>query len=396
MAATDAPHASPAMATDEDPSQSPSQSKSRLMDVIRHALLNDMRRVVDFFLEADLNGDGKVSRKEWVNVLPLILGKRAEARSPRRGGIREKPKQSPQEEAMGALFDELDKDRSGSLDYKELKAELRQGQFRSEAVKTALVSKGETRGAGVVMSATRRDTASPERFDESPRLQGFKALRFQSTEPPPSRRLPRQPPIGEEEEQYRGAPVPAVREPSPFSHLSHSPLFPSKNEGAPVPAVASPARKKLPPKTVGDLASERLCARSQWLPRATTPRPISPFSDAPLSPPSELSRPSYVVSHSFLETTSTLAGGMRAWTPPRTPSSPLSVRQTTPRTPVSTNEQRRSLPTREWHVQPDPELHPRQTSSTPEEGSKVTKVEQQGLTRGWTYADHTSFVVTTV
>lgn len=369
MAATDAPHASPAMATDEDPSQSPSQSKSRLMDVIRHALLNDMRRVVDFFLEADLNGDGKVSRKEWVNVLPLILGKRAEARSPRRGGIREKPKQSPQEEAMGALFDELDKDRSGSLDYKELKAELRQGQFRSEAVKTALVSKGETRGAGVVMSATRRDTASPERFDESPRLQGFKALRFQSTEPPPSRRLPRQPPIGEEEEQYRGAPV---------------------------PAVASPARKKLPPKTVGDLASERLCARSQWLPRATTPRPISPFSDAPLSPPSELSRPSYVVSHSFLETTSTLAGGMRAWTPPRTPSSPLSVRQTTPRTPVSSNEQRRSLPTREWHVQPDPELHPRQTSSTPEEGSKVTKVEQQGLTRGWTYADHTSFVVTTV
>ena len=77
---------------------------------IRAALLRDMPRVIDLFRKFDRNGDGMVSRAEFREVLPILnLGGRVGA---------------PQ---MDAVFDAVDADGSGFVDYTELQKQLRKG-----------------------------------------------------------------------------------------------------------------------------------------------------------------------------------------------------------------------------------------------------------------------------
>ena len=59
------------------------------------------------------DGDGKVSRREFVKLMPLLLF--------RDGGA------SYDAETMGEVFDSLDADRSGFIEYNELRSTLRRG-----------------------------------------------------------------------------------------------------------------------------------------------------------------------------------------------------------------------------------------------------------------------------
>ena len=81
-----------------------------VLDAVRHALGANYGKVIDVFRDIDANGDGFVSKKEFRRVLPVL-------------GV-----SSTSEAECDALFDELDTDHSGKIDYREMNSKLRVGQ----------------------------------------------------------------------------------------------------------------------------------------------------------------------------------------------------------------------------------------------------------------------------
>ena len=77
---------------------------------LRRGLADRWLRVSDVFSRWDDDNSGTISKSEWVKVVVSLIG----------------ADQTNKQEAA-ALFDALDKDRSGELDYKELYKELRAG-----------------------------------------------------------------------------------------------------------------------------------------------------------------------------------------------------------------------------------------------------------------------------
>ena len=73
---------------------------------VRDALADNLARVIDLFHEWDANGDGRIAKSEFRKAL-TVLGLRASS------------------DEMDALFHEFDVDRSGFIDYRELRAHLR-------------------------------------------------------------------------------------------------------------------------------------------------------------------------------------------------------------------------------------------------------------------------------
>jgi len=77
---------------------------------LRHALRQNYSRVSDLFKDWDHDCSGTVSKEEFRNVLRMLSLK------------------DMADTDADALFDELDQDRSGSIDYAELHSKLRVGQ----------------------------------------------------------------------------------------------------------------------------------------------------------------------------------------------------------------------------------------------------------------------------
>eukprot|EP00900_Chrysochromulina_parva_P004730 jgi/Chrpa1/14258/Chrysochromulina_OHIO_Genome00022386-RA len=84
------------------------------VEALRKALLPQVLRVIDLFRKLDANGDGKVTGVEFRRVLPLLASSASEA-------------ESFGEADVDSLFALLDRDGSGSIEYSELHARLRQG-----------------------------------------------------------------------------------------------------------------------------------------------------------------------------------------------------------------------------------------------------------------------------
>jgi Ca2+-binding EF-hand superfamily protein len=78
------------------------------VDAMRAALRRNRQRVIDAFRCLDRDGNGAVTRREFMAALPLL------------GFLSHK-------ETADAVFDELDEDSSGSIEYEELHRRLRQG-----------------------------------------------------------------------------------------------------------------------------------------------------------------------------------------------------------------------------------------------------------------------------
>jgi len=92
---------------------------------IRAQLIKQLPRVVDLFRSFDRNGDGKISRSEFVQVLPML-------------GL---PQYGASE--MDAMYDILDTDRSGAVDFRELHKLLRKGHDMQLASWMQVGAKGE-------------------------------------------------------------------------------------------------------------------------------------------------------------------------------------------------------------------------------------------------------------
>ena len=74
---------------------------------LRLALTSNMAKVVDLFKEWDINHDGRISKVEFRRSITRLLDER------------------PPKEAVDALFDEMDADRGGTIEYRELYKLLR-------------------------------------------------------------------------------------------------------------------------------------------------------------------------------------------------------------------------------------------------------------------------------
>lgn len=85
------------------------------IEKLKEAMHSSLSRITDIFRSMDRNYDGRVSRREFVSVLPLVFG----ADWAKSNDI---PFDTP---TMGALFDALDVDGSGDIEYNELNAALR-------------------------------------------------------------------------------------------------------------------------------------------------------------------------------------------------------------------------------------------------------------------------------
>ena len=92
---------------DDDDGDEPKQFKgASVVARLREALARVGTRVVDVFKQWDYNGDGQISREEFNMAMPLL-------------GVRASPAELEQ------LFAIFDPDRSGTVDYRELNAQLR-------------------------------------------------------------------------------------------------------------------------------------------------------------------------------------------------------------------------------------------------------------------------------
>jgi Ca2+-binding EF-hand superfamily protein len=89
--------------------------KDSSVEAMRAAMIRQAARVTDFFKHLDINSDGKVSKPEFRAALPL-LGFGA-------GGI----------PAMDKLFEQLDVDGNGYVEYSELKVALRRDDIELAA-----------------------------------------------------------------------------------------------------------------------------------------------------------------------------------------------------------------------------------------------------------------------
>ena len=79
-----------------------------VMEQLRSALVANLGRVSDLFREWDVDGSGSVSKAEFHKALTKLGLKASKAE-------------------CGAIFDMLDEDLSGSIEYRELHARLRRG-----------------------------------------------------------------------------------------------------------------------------------------------------------------------------------------------------------------------------------------------------------------------------
>ena len=77
------------------------------VSALREALSNNMGKVIDLFRQWDDDGSGTVSKKEFRRALPIL-------------GVTDMPR-----EVADAIFDSLDSDKSGSIEYQELQQLLR-------------------------------------------------------------------------------------------------------------------------------------------------------------------------------------------------------------------------------------------------------------------------------
>ena len=89
--------------------------KDSSVEAMRAAMIRQAARVTDFFKHLDINSDGKVSKPEFRAALPL-LGFGA-------GGI----------PAIDKLFEQLDVDGNGYVEYSELKVALRRDDIELAA-----------------------------------------------------------------------------------------------------------------------------------------------------------------------------------------------------------------------------------------------------------------------
>ena len=79
-----------------------------IIEQLRHALMSNFMRVSDLLRDIDIDRSGTIDKKEFRQILPVL-------------GL-----SVPRADA-DALFDELDGDLSGEIDYKELNSKLRAG-----------------------------------------------------------------------------------------------------------------------------------------------------------------------------------------------------------------------------------------------------------------------------
>ena len=98
-----------------------------LISELRVALSSQVGRVVDLFREWDENADGKVSKKEFRRALPML-------------GLKGVPAAD-----ADALFDSLDPDGSGEIEYKELNKLLRKGVELDDSLKVGAAGEIETK-----------------------------------------------------------------------------------------------------------------------------------------------------------------------------------------------------------------------------------------------------------
>ena len=122
--------------------RTPSAAVLGSLDDLRAALLREMTRVMDVFRKIDINRDGKVSSSEFRSILP-ILAPRPPAEVAKTG---EMPDARFSIGDLDALFETIDRDGSGSIDYAELNAVLRQGlgvALKSDAVDVRKLKAGE-------------------------------------------------------------------------------------------------------------------------------------------------------------------------------------------------------------------------------------------------------------
>ena len=78
-----------------------------IMEQIAEGLAKNLSRVIDAFRSLDADGSGTIDKKEWREGLARV-------------GLAEVP-----HETVDALFDEIDADHSGEIEYNELSRKLR-------------------------------------------------------------------------------------------------------------------------------------------------------------------------------------------------------------------------------------------------------------------------------
>ena len=83
---------------------------------VKAAMAKSLSRILDLFRSMDADGDGMISREEFIQVLPLIIGAGDDLH-----GV------SHDADTLGAVFDAFDRDQSGYVEYSELHAYLRKG-----------------------------------------------------------------------------------------------------------------------------------------------------------------------------------------------------------------------------------------------------------------------------
>lgn len=111
-----------------------------VLRLLRMQVFQGLGRIVDVFHALDRNGDGVVTQAEFAAALPLlgfVVGGPTEAGGGE-GGTEHgggKAGEVDGDTVVRTLFDELDVDGSGSLDYKELRARLEsRGVVRQQAM----------------------------------------------------------------------------------------------------------------------------------------------------------------------------------------------------------------------------------------------------------------------
>ena len=121
----------------------------QMLREIREQLHKNLPRVMDVFRSFDRNGDGRISRSECVQVLPML-------------GL---PQYGAAE--MEGLFDVLDADRSGTLDFHEMDRLLRRGADVQLAAALQVGAKGvievEARNRYSVRQHARDGASQPQK-----------------------------------------------------------------------------------------------------------------------------------------------------------------------------------------------------------------------------------------
>jgi Ca2+-binding EF-hand superfamily protein len=134
------PAAAPPPTVTSEPQATPPPevtSKQIRLQTLRGALAAKLGRVIDIFREWDDDGDGVISRAEFRKALP-VLGVAVDRAD------------------CNALFDLLDDDSSGFIDYKELNAKLRSGATVQTNDEKSGKPRSRKKGGGFKIASERR------------------------------------------------------------------------------------------------------------------------------------------------------------------------------------------------------------------------------------------------